>query len=1085
MKIVYEKTKWHRFAWYFSYRPERIDFARTLKETFGWQNFTYEADGDKKRWVFSQIQILETLVGMYPQCDVDTQVRKIALQESKIMRDREESSALIGDIKEKQDTTFNVKGLKGEPYPYQKVGIEFIDASGGKTIVADAPGLGKTLQALGYAVHKKFHRILVVAPASVKFSWKNEVEKWTSMTATVLSGKPTSEVLYSLLGFLFFDDKVGGYRLEEDNDVHRSVNDPSVLCLHCLENRIGLNLTDNTATTSKTFKDVHKNLLRAIDTHSPSLNFADVRRTDRSFSVDDASDISKKGFVCGHDDGSGLSFPPFEPRLSKPRLKGVIRDPHNFGGLSVCNSSGKEVYCSSCGVIVPRNGNTSRHGGKVIVINYDLLKAWYIILQKLRFEYLAGDEAHLIKSPSAQRTKAFRQIAHTIPHVVLLTGTPILSRPVELFSLLNIVDPNTWSNYYDYVRRYCAAHQTRYGLDVSGISNAEELHERIKGYFIRRKKDEVLRQLPPKNHISLPIELEASVREEYDLAEESLATYLIQNRGMSRGRVAATMRAEKLARLNVLRMLCARGKVPVAKEIIDGAIASGEKILVFSSFVEPLNALAEAYGNRAVMITGSTSEEDRKNAVVDFQEKDSVKLFLGGFKSAGVGITLTAAQNVLFLDYSWNPADHQQAEDRCFSKGTPVLTPNGYVPIEKIKNGDMVITHTGRAREVTDTWSSSARNKTMTTVRGVGFDPIRVTSDHKILVAKRGWVEAQEIRPKDTLEGPKSTVQKEPLAYITLPPENRVPDTFVNGNGVTQRNGRIKHFEDILLTDDALFSLGYYIGDGCSRADYKKGGAFVSFSGNPTTKKESLERVEKWMLSIGMVPGKSERRTSIEHRYHSLELARFFKKEFGHGAKNKKIPEWMFDSLSIDQQKIVLDGLVASDGHVRKGTNKISYTTTSKMVAVGVWRMVSIVGRRATIGWWRSAKAYHVDWVTADPLIGKVTSVETSLPSRDSGSREYERVYDITVDEDETVVVNGIVAHNCHRPGATAECLNIYQLFALNTIDDKLEEILESKKKIIDRIIEGEILEDDDDKAVDAVIKNLMVRHGNKLFNQD
>jgi len=514
MKIVIEKTRYHRFAWYFEYSSELLEFARSLKDAFGWQNFTYEAEGKKKRWVFSQTQILESLMGMYPQCEISPELRMLALQESHTIRERVQQAEVISYIKDKHDTDFRVKGLKGKPYPYQNVGMEFLDASGGKTIIADAPGLGKTLQALGYAVHKKFERILVVCPASVKFSWESEVEKWTRMSSIIINGKT--------------------------------------------------------------------NL--------------------------------------------------------------------------------KEIP-----------GDT-----QVWIINYDLLRKFLGELTKTRFDFLVGDEAHMIKNPTAQRTKAFRQIASKIPSVALLTGTPILSRPVELFSLLNIVDPNTWANYYDYVRQYCAAKQTQYGLDVSGTSNAEELHERIKHYFIRRKKDEVLKQLPPKNHITTPTELSKEEKEEYELAEESLATYLIENQGKSRASVAATMRAEKLARLNVLRMLSAKGKIKTAKELIDSILSSGEKVLVFSSFVEPLDMLKENYKDSAVILTGRSSENDRKNAVVDFQSDPSKKIFLGGFKSAGVGITLTAAQNVIFLDYSWNPADHQQAEDRAHRPGATAECLNIY-----------------------------------------------------------------------------------------------------------------------------------------------------------------------------------------------------------------------------------------------------------------------------------------------------------------------------------------------------------------------------------------------------------------------
>jgi len=514
MKIVAEKTKYHRFAFYYDYNTQIVDFCRSLKDAFGWQHFSFEQEGTRKRWVFSQIPILETIVRMYPQADVDPQVRLMLLNESREARDHEERLKLTEKIRTLTDTDFRVKGLKGEPYPYQNVGMQFIDAANGRTIVADAPGVGKTLQALGYAVHRKFTRILVICPSTVKPSWETEVKKWTNMKSYILT--------------------------------------------------------------------------------------------------------------------------------SKTKEKDIPAD------------------------------------AEVWICNYDILKKHINMLTKVRFDYIVGDEAHMIKNPTAIRTKAFRLISKHIPHVVLLTGTPLLSRPVELFSLLNIIDPKNWNNYYDYTRRYCDAKRTRFGLDVSGVSNPDELHEKIRTYFIRRRKEDVLSQLPPKNHIKFPVDLSPDAAAMYEEAESNLATFLMENKGKKAAEVAKTMQAEKLARLNVLRAIITEGKMDAAEDLIDSIIDSGEKVLVFGSFVAPLKRLKEKYGDQAVIITGETNEDDRKNAVINFQEDDSVRLFLGGFKSAGVGITLTAAENVVFLDYSWNPADHRQAEDRAHRPGAQAQVLNIY-----------------------------------------------------------------------------------------------------------------------------------------------------------------------------------------------------------------------------------------------------------------------------------------------------------------------------------------------------------------------------------------------------------------------
>lgn len=503
MKITAEKSKYHRFALYYDYAPDRLEFCRSLKDSFGWEKFSYDSEG--RRWVFSDPLFVRLFKENYPTINVEPVVVNTMIKEGHAANEMFSREHAIESIKDKKDTTFSVKGLKSELYPYQRVGVEFLTVSGGRAIIADAPGLGKTAQALAYIKHEKYERTLVVCPASVKFAWENEVQKWTNLSSVAIESKT---------------------KLHE---IDSSVN--------------------------------------------------------------------------------------------------------------------------------------------VWVINYDLLKKFLPELKKIRFDCLIGDEAHMVKSAQAQRTKAFIQIARHIPSVVMLTGTPLLSRPVELFTLLHIIDPKSWNNYYNYVRAYCNAHQTRFGFDVSGASNIDELYGKIRRYFLRRRKEEVLTDLPNKNRIAYPVEMSTEIGKLYREAERNLGAYLKNHSGKQPAAIAKVMQAEKLAQLNVLRQLCANGKLETAYDIIDSIIESGEKVLVFSSFIEPLNKLHDRYGDKSVMLTGQTPIADRGPIVNRFQKDDSIKVFLGGIKSAGVGITLTAASNVVFLDYSWNPADHQQAEDRAHRIG--------------------------------------------------------------------------------------------------------------------------------------------------------------------------------------------------------------------------------------------------------------------------------------------------------------------------------------------------------------------------------------------------------------------------------
>lgn len=514
MHIKAEKSAYHVFALYYDYDPLKVEFCRALKETFGWDKFTFNSDQGMKRWVFSDPVIVQEVIKAFPSAVVEPEVARSVAEAFQYYAKMETQQERVAVVQKKTDTDITIKGIKGDLYPYQKVGVEFLIESGGRAIISDPPGLGKSLQALAYIAHQNFTRSLVVAPASVKSSWVKEVKKWTKMSYVEIDSK------------------------------------------------------------------------------------------------------------------TNLSKIPADVQLW--------------------------------------------------IINYDILKKHLDTLLKTRFDVVVADECHMVKSRSAMRTKALMSIAKHVPHVVLLSGTPLLSRPIEMYTLLNMVDPKTWNNWYDFTRRYCGGHQGRFGYETGGATNTEELHERIKRHFIRRQKKDVLTQLPPKVRVDVPVELEPSIRKQYDAAENDLVNYLFQYKGKQPAEVAKVVAAEQLAKLNILRQLTALGKIPTAIDLIESTLEAGEKILVFSSFMEPLRQLQEKYADCSVMITGQTDVQDRGHIVTKFQEDPNTKIFFGGIKSAGVGITLTAASNVLFLDYAWNPADMQQAEDRIHRPGQEAASVNIY-----------------------------------------------------------------------------------------------------------------------------------------------------------------------------------------------------------------------------------------------------------------------------------------------------------------------------------------------------------------------------------------------------------------------
>ena len=310
---------------------------------------------------------------------------------------------------------------------------------------------------------------------------------------------------------------------------------------------------------------------------------------------------------------------------------------------------------------------------KYYIINYDILKnfhttentedsdAYKIILNE-GFDLAIVDEAHYISNSQAQRTKLLNDILAKIPKVWLLTGTPMTSRPINYFNLLKIVNSPLTLNWKSYVLRYCKGYQFRVGgrkiWNTSGASNLDELREQTKAVVLRRMKTDIL-DLPEKIISPIWLELKNSF---YD---DELSEFLrISKENRKKESLTVT-----LNRLMKLRQLIAIEKVDHTCELIDKVLEQGRKVIVFTNFTMSLDMIYEKYGKKAVVLDGRMSKDRRQQSVDRFQNEDKVKVFIGNIKAAGVGITLTAADTVIFNDLSFVPAYHSQAEDRAYRYG--------------------------------------------------------------------------------------------------------------------------------------------------------------------------------------------------------------------------------------------------------------------------------------------------------------------------------------------------------------------------------------------------------------------------------
>lgn len=319
----------------------------------------------------------------------------------------------------------------------------------------------------------------------------------------------------------------------------------------------------------------------------------------------------------------------------------------------------------------------------VLVVGYSNITHWESQLKGNRAYVL--DESHYCKTLTAKRTKSAKKIvASAQPNaiVLLLTGTPVTNRPAEYVAQLDILGKikdfgGTWGFY----RRYCAAFQDKWGQwHLDGASNLEELNEKLRSVcYIRRTKSQVLTELPPIFHQELLVPGASAPMIEYKKAEADIVEFLVERAkqiavelGQSphSAAVRARMKAESaqnLIRLSVLRRLAAKAKMETINEWVEQRTSDGAKVVIAAHHRDVVDELANRFGG--LKIQGGMSVEDVETAKKKFQEESSATVMVLSIQAAKTGHTLTASQEILFVELPWTPADIDQTYSRLHRMG--------------------------------------------------------------------------------------------------------------------------------------------------------------------------------------------------------------------------------------------------------------------------------------------------------------------------------------------------------------------------------------------------------------------------------
>ncbi|BAT76965.1 hypothetical protein VIGAN_01504000 [Vigna angularis var. angularis] len=322
----------------------------------------------------------------------------------------------------------------------------------------------------------------------------------------------------------------------------------------------------------------------------------------------------------------------------------------NRGGFNIVSSSSK---------------NSIRLNGLFNIISYELVPKLQNLLTTCDFKVVIADESHYLKNAQAKRTTASLPVIKKAQYALLLSGTPALSRPIELFKQLEALYPDVYKNVHEYGNRYCKG--GFFGL-YQGASNHEELHNLMKAtVLIRRLKKDVLSQLPVKRRQQVFLDLADKDMKQINALFQELKMVKAKIKDAKSQEEAESLKFTQKNIINKIYTDSAEAKIPSVLDYLGTVIEAGCKFLIFAHHQSMLDSIHEFLRKKKVgciRIDGGTPAASRQQLVTEFQEKDSTKAAVLSIKAGGVGLTLTAASTVIFAELSWTPGDLIQAEDR-------------------------------------------------------------------------------------------------------------------------------------------------------------------------------------------------------------------------------------------------------------------------------------------------------------------------------------------------------------------------------------------------------------------------------------
>lgn len=339
--------------------------------------------------------------------------------------------------------------------------------------------------------------------------------------------------------------------------------------------------------------------------------------------------------------------------------------------------------------------------GRVWIVSWSRLHRVAPTVVRGGCRFFVGDEFHYAKSGSSIRSRAAAYLAAHVPYMLALTGTPIENRVDDLWNVLRMLQPDVWPDREPFVARYGSKRWRPIGQNVIFDEDRDgmlpELRAALKTVMVRRRKTDVLADLPEKTRVAVAVDLPGDARRAYDAAEADMPSVIAASLRRQRAReavgyvkqghnvhqvlahlnaqgvaiTATQMQMLALAVMGHLRRFVGQAKIGPAVSWIEDFVPSGESLVVFVAHRVVGDGICAALERRKVRhgrIDGSVSVEDRGALVKAFQA-GKIQVLVCGIRAANTGITLTRASHVLIVERDLVPAVEEQAVDRCHRLG--------------------------------------------------------------------------------------------------------------------------------------------------------------------------------------------------------------------------------------------------------------------------------------------------------------------------------------------------------------------------------------------------------------------------------